>query len=180
MEETFYAPDPSQHKRRVLLSIGVSILIVILVGGGVWWWKMYKDKADQGPADGGSDISYQKDLPVLSKASLAKLPAGIPRYLILGVTPEIWSSSQKVDANASLINETVNFVVVSDPKVAFNEYLDFFQNTGWNIKSQYMGTSIGSITAERNGKTVVVSFTAGSHSTKVTLSQQSPHLVTQQ
>lgn len=148
--------------------MGAWVLAAILALGLLWYFV-------SGPGAGSGSHAYFRYLPRLSKASTSRIPDGFPVYYVLGARPEVTKASKTTNTNTKLDVYRVATTVASDPRAVFNEYLEFFTKTDWIIRAQYLGTSAGSITAEKERSTVVVTFVPSTRTTRVTIQYQTPH-----
>lgn len=162
----YYAGDMTNTKRRTVKTAAWA-LVALAVLGLVWYFV-------KGPG-GPSEREYDRYLPKLSRASEAKLPSGFPIYYVLGASPEVTKGSQALNTNSNVRVYRVETKVASDPRAVFDEYVEFFSETGWLIRAKYLGSSAGSITAEKERTTVVVTFTASGRATIVKIEYQVPN-----
>jgi hypothetical protein len=166
--ETYYvAPDPNQHKRRVLIGIGSAIVVVALAAGGVWWWK---HRAVEPTPVINDKPEFSTILPRLSEESLKNIPEGFPKQYIFGVRPRVTTSTMKTNVLDGSVSQRVILVDDIAPQQLLSEYMDYFTNTNWQVTSTTSeGGLSSSITAKRNSVTMIVSFTGQDRTTQTTI-----------
>lgn len=80
---------------------------------------------------------YVKHTPVLSEASVEKLPFGFLSFLIFGRGAEVVEGSvTSTDPSGSTLRYQVLVKTALQQKDLYEEYLEYFKRTGWNIVSQ--------------------------------------------
>lgn len=132
-------------KKNERILIIVSLVIVLAFCG--WYW--YRTSFPPSP--------YRKALPSLSAESRAKIPAGFPRFLILGNSVSVLNGVLTVDVPG----EKVFHLTISasgNPVSLSAEYEDFFTRSGWKVSRTARRSGV-MLTARRGLESVAVVFT---------------------
>lgn len=167
MTESYYVNQMSTNKKKIWIAVGIVLLVVAL--GAAWYFIWGRgDKVD-------SVYSYFKLLPELSESSMAKIPEGFPRHLILGSNIEVLNGSKSAETEPGKTVYSLELRADSHPGNLYAEYEEYLSGARWNIKDHYMGATNGSIVAERFGSTLMLTFAPENRATAVMLELSAPN-----
>jgi hypothetical protein len=158
--ESFYAGD--KHKRHQV--IAVALLFLSAMALGLILWYSWPEKSGE-----NAGTLFERPLPYLSQESIEKIPFGFPRYYIFGVNPQVISGTRTVNTLNKGVSLQVSVWSESAPETLYAEYKDFFLGTGWKLSQDLVSPASATVTAERNGKTLILNANGEKRGTRFTL-----------